>query len=136
MLVGGHVKVTSQATLIVQTPVQSRVPPGLYAVVADLTMTGSGSLNSANDHEASQIRCWITPDSAGKSNNSDGVRVAATISDATQTLSVNDLVSTTASRDQIDLVCSTTPSGSPETPRATVTQASIIAIQVTDATRT
>jgi hypothetical protein len=77
---------------------------------------------------ASEIDCWVTPDSQRGSRNPDGVQVAAEVGAGTQTISLNDIVSTTASGDKIDLICNV-PSGDGT---ATVTDASLIAWQVTN----
>ena len=64
--------------------------------------------------------------------NRDGVRDAAGIGPATQVLSVNDLLTVTASSDQIVLVCTLSGAGRPQADVAVeVTHASIIALQVT-----
>jgi hypothetical protein len=63
------------------------------------------------------------------------VKVAATIGTNTQTLSVNDLVTTTRPSDQIDLVCAVTSGdGGDGGQQGRVTQASMIALQVAQAT--
>jgi hypothetical protein len=101
-------------------------------VTADLTVTGVGSDNSEAAQGSSQIACWITPNSAAQLNNRDGVKVAADIGTNTQTLSVNDVVTTTAPSDQIDLACDiSTDRG--HAPQVKVTQASILALDVTSA---
>jgi hypothetical protein len=101
--------------------------------MADLTVTGPGSGNAGND-QGDEIVCWVTPNSAGISSNRDGVRVIANIGPNTQTLSMNDLVTTTRPVDQIDLVCDLKgASGSKDVQRGQVTQASIIALELANA---
>jgi hypothetical protein len=80
-----------------------------------------------------QIDCWVTPNSSGVSSNGDGVRIAADIGTSTQTLSLSDLLTTTAPTDQLDLVCSLSQQGNPGG-QAKVTHASIIATGITNAT--
>jgi acetaldehyde dehydrogenase (acetylating) len=81
------------------------------------------------------ITCWITPNSAGLASNRDGVKVAATLGTNTQTLSVNDLVTTSRPSDQIDLVCTVTSGeGADSGQQGRVTQASMIALDVAQAT--
>jgi hypothetical protein len=130
-LVKGTVSVGKRATLVVGTP---PVRSGHYAVVADLTVAGSGSNEAGNDKQASEIDCWITPNSAGLSSNRDGVRVAATIGTGTQTLSLNDVVTTTLPSDQIDLACELSSGEGRNNPMAVVTHASILATQVAGVT--
>jgi hypothetical protein len=63
------------------------------------------------------------------------VKVAATLGTITQTLSVNDLVTTTRSSDQIELVCAVTSGeGGEGGQQGRVTQASMIALDVAQAT--
>jgi hypothetical protein len=131
-LVGGTVVVGVQPTLVVRT---TPLPAGHYAVTADLTVAGSQSLDSEH-RQVAEIDCWVTPDSAGISNNSDGVRIAADIGRATQTLSVNDLLTTTTSPDQVDLVCSVLPTIAMEAQPANVTHASILATGIAIASTT
>jgi hypothetical protein len=128
MLVNGHKSVTGEATLVTNTP---SLPPGHYAVTADLTVSGAKSDTSEAGQKESQIVCWITPNSAGKGSNRDGVKVATSVGSSTQTLSVNDVVTTTAPSDQIDLSCMLSSAGGRDTPQVVVTQASILALDVT-----
>jgi hypothetical protein len=123
-LVGHTVSVDDAATLIASTP---PLPAGHYYVTADVTVAGSGS-------SGLQINCWAAPNSAGNGSNRDGVRVAAGIGPSAQTLSLSDLLTTTGSGAEIDLVCSMTPTSSPSSDLASVTGASIIAAQITNAT--
>jgi hypothetical protein len=61
------------------------------------------------------------------------VRIAADIGPETQTLSVNDLVTTTRPGDRIDLLCSVSPATGVKRSPGQITHASIVAIQVTGA---
>jgi hypothetical protein len=126
----GGTQVRQQATVIVQTP---SLPAGHYAVTAQVTVSGSASNNRGQDHGTDEVSCWVTADSAATSSNHDGVTVAADIGSSTQTLTVSDLVSPSASPDRIDLVCRVLPSSSEGVPTAQVTTASITALQLRNA---
>jgi hypothetical protein len=128
VLVGRTVSVGDRPVLIARTP---SLPAGHYAVTADVTVAGSGSSDSRENRDSLQINCWATPNSAGIATNRDGVKVTAGIEAGAQTLSLADLLTTTASGDEIDLVCSMTPTDSPGSDLGGVTGASLIAVQVT-----
>jgi hypothetical protein len=130
-LVGGSVVIGQQPTLIVRSP---SLPAGNYAVTAQLTVAGSNNHNPGNDQPTVEVDCWVTPNSAGISSNADGVRVATDITAPTQSLDVNDLITTTNTSDQIDLVCSASTVGGPQQ-QVSATHASIIVSQITHATK-
>jgi hypothetical protein len=69
-------------------------------------------------------------------NSRDGVLVAAEVGSGLQTLNLNDLVTTTRSPDQIDLVCRVVPGGDAADVQAQVTNASVIAVQAANAATT
>jgi hypothetical protein len=131
-LVGGTLDVDRgpNPTQVVRTPL---LPPGHYTVSADLAVAASAPGQDAKDGGMLQLDCWISPDSDFV-DNSDRVRIVADIGTATQTLSLSDLVTTTARSDRIDLVCNVPPAESSEGQVAAVTHASIIATQITRAT--
>jgi hypothetical protein len=112
------------------------LPPGHYAVTADLTLAGSGSTDAEHVRGLLEIDCWVTTSSADILANPDGVTSAADVSPYTQSMSVVDLVTSNATFNQIDLVCSATPIGTPDIHTGEVTHASVVATQVADATAT
>jgi hypothetical protein len=136
-LVGGTVHVTdapppAPATLIAATP--PTVPPGHYVVTANVTVEGTGSQGSQEHGGMTEIDCWVTPNNQ-PSSNLDGVLVAADIGPATQTLSLNDLITTTRSADGIDLVCRSSSAGKGDQAPALVSHASLIAVPVANIAR-
>jgi hypothetical protein len=112
------------------------LPPGHYAVTADLTLAGSGSTDPEHVRGLLEIDCWLTTSNADILANPDGVRSVADVSPYTQNMSVVDLVTSSSSFNQIDLVCSATSIGTPDTQTGEVTRASLVATQVADATTT
>jgi hypothetical protein len=133
-LVGGTVAVPATSTMVVQTPV---VPAGHYEVSADLTAASSVGGSAGEDSGLLEIDCWVTPASAHLSNR-DRVRSATYIGGDLESLSVVDLVTTTAPGDRIDLVCSTTPIAPNSAGSGIVSHATIIttAINKIDTTTT
>jgi hypothetical protein len=127
------VSVGDQATLITRTP---PLPSGHYAVTADLSAAGPGSSDSRDSRDTVEIACWATPNSAGIANNRDGVRVVVELASASQSLNLTDLVTTSVSGDEIDLVCSLSAGDDSSRDVATVAHASIIALQITSITST
>jgi hypothetical protein len=61
------------------------------------------------------------------------VKVVATIGPNTQTLSMDDLVTTVRPSDQIDFVCDVTSGDNGDAQGVVVTQASIVALEVANA---
>jgi hypothetical protein len=112
------------------------LPPGHYAVTAVLTLAGSGSTDPEHVQGLLEIDCWVTTSSAGHLGNPDGVTSTADVSPYTQNIYVVDLVTTSATFNEIDLVCSARPIGTPGTQTGEVTHASLVATRVTDSNTT
>jgi hypothetical protein len=104
------------------------LPVGTYLVTAELSVAASPSQDDAKSGNGSEIKCWVSPNTHFREN--DGVSISAEIGQATQTLTLSDLVSTTVPSDQIDLVCSGSFSGNSQGQFFQVTHASLIAIPV------
>jgi hypothetical protein len=133
-LTGGAIPILAAMTPVVSTP---SLPAGHYEVTANLTVAGSPSRGGGENGGTIEIKCWATPNSAPKSNSPpDGVETVAEIGPVSQSLYLNDLLTTTAPSDQIDLVCVVSSRGSTDNPTAQVTNASIIAVGITNATKT
>jgi hypothetical protein len=128
-LSGGIVGIGQSPTLIVRTP---SLPAGHFMVTAELTVAGSAR---GNDRGEVQVDCWVTPNRAGISSNADGVRVSTDVTTNAQSLNLSDLI-TTAAPDQIDLVCRASPVAGAPNGTASVTNASIIATQISNVTKT
>jgi hypothetical protein len=131
--VDGSKSLRDAPIVIARTP---SLPVGHYAVIADLTVTGSGSRTHTDPADASEIECFVAPNRTGLPVNRDHVRIVADVGTGTQTLSLNDLLTTTASADEIALACKVSTSGDAQVQDVQVTQASILAIQVTSANPT
>jgi hypothetical protein len=126
-LTGGPVFVGGSDMSVVSTP---SLPPGRYAVFADLTFLATGPAASSLGSEEKQLACWVSTRGAALKNQ-DGVREAQGIGAAAQGLTVNDVLTATASPDRIVLVCTLSGAGRPEADRTVeVTHASIIALPV------
>jgi hypothetical protein len=112
--------------VVVPTP---PLPAGRYEVTADLTASSSAGGSPGENKGVLQLDCWVTPNSVFASN-SDRVRSATYIGQDLESLSVSDLVTTSRSGDELDLVCTVSPVNGPPSLHGDVTHASIIALAI------